>query len=342
VILLRVQALGRALKLLSGHLSASGRLRLPRGLSSEGSPKENPSPTVPSIRWFTNREAYAAYVEPTRAGRRAEEAEICGALVHPGFCTFCATATTFLVSAGAMLGDNINLREGLVCERCGLGNRLRLLHKAIGEFSGGELALRDKHVYIAERITPFYVRMGERLRNLTGSECVDVGFEPGSTHTVQGIDVRHEDVCRLSFESESFDILVHADVLEHVPDYRPALAEMCRVTRRGGAMFFSVPFLHDRFEHEIRATLLPSGELVHHLPAAYHGNPLSTKGSLAFRTYGWALLDDLRNAGFDRAEVGVLPDLGLGFASSNSIYSDYMEPMIVRAIRGRAASVPGS
>ena len=35
----------------------------------------------------------------------------------------------------------------------------------------------------------------------------------------------------------------------------------------------------------------------------YHGNPISEAGSLSFRTFGWRLLDDLRNVGFHRSEV---------------------------------------
>jgi len=318
-----------------GRVSARhrpGLLRHLLGRAARGRPRER---EVPEIRWFADREGYAAHVEPTRPERRAAEAEICRrGPVTPGFCTFCTAATTFAVSAGAMLGADINLREGLVCERCRLGNRLRLLFKALEDDRGGEAALRASRVYMVERITPFFVRMAERVTELTGSEYLDAAYAPGSVHEVRGVQVRHEDLCHLSFPDETFDLVVHADVLEHVPDYRTALAEMCRVTRRGGAMFFSVPFLHGRADHEVRATLLDDGRIVHHLPAAYHGNPLSATGSLAFRTYGWTLLDELREAGYERAEVGVLTDLSLGFASSNSAYADYMEPMIVRARRG--------
>ncbi len=295
-----------------------------------------PLTVVPGIRWFSDRGAYAAYVEPTRPERRAREAEIGGRRVTTGFCTFCAAPRTFVVSAGAMVGTNINLREGLICRRCRLRNRLRLLFKAIEDWSGGAAALRARKVYLAERVTSFYVRMAERVGDLTASEYLDPAFRSGSVHRRRGRRVRHEDLCRLSFPDESFDLVVHGDVLEHLADDGAALAEMRRVTRRGGAMLFSVPFLHDRVEHEVRATLADDGRIVHHLPAVHHGNPVSGEGSLAFRAYGWALLDDLRRAGFDRAEVGALTELDLGFASSNSDYADYMEPMVVRALRAPA------
>jgi len=257
---------------------------------------------------------------------------MCTRPVWSGFCTFCGAASTFTVAAGPMFSININLREGLLCRSCHLGNRLRLLFKGVEEFCGGD-GLRTAQVYMAERITLFFQRVAERVAHLTGSEYLDGSYPPGSTHSLGGVTVRHEDLCGLTFEDESFDVVIHSDVLEHVPDYRRALTEMRRVTRPGGGMFFSVPFLHEAMGHEVRATLTESGELVHHLPPAYHGSPLSTEGSLAFRTYGWALLDELREAGFDQAEIGALTDLNLGFASSNSPSGDYMEPVVFRALR---------
>jgi hypothetical protein len=37
--------------------------------------------------------------------------------------------------------------------------------------------------------------------------------------------------------------------------------------------------------------------------------------------------------GFDAAEAGVLTELDLGFASSNSPAEDFMEPVVFRALR---------
>jgi len=34
--------------------------------------------------------------------------------------------------------------------------------------------------------------------------------------TIGGVNVMHQDLCSTSFEDSSFDIVVHADVLEHV------------------------------------------------------------------------------------------------------------------------------
>ena len=288
---------------------------------------------MPGIQWFDNREDYRRHLEPQRAARRARELEVGRRQTWRGFCTYCRTPRDFTVSAGARLGENLNLREGLVCLGCGLGNRLRLIFKAVEEFAGSPAELRKKRVYVAERLTAFYQRLADRVEDVVGSEYLGARSTPGQSQKVGLQLVRHEDLCRLSFPDESFDLVVHADVLEHVPDFRRAFAELHRVTRRGGGMFFSVPFLHERADDEVRASVQADGSIVHHLPAVYHGNPVDPKGSLAYRTYGWSLLDTLRGVGFDTAEAGVLADLDLGFASSNSPAEDFMEPVVFRALR---------
>ena len=308
------------------------RALLPSGARPAEQPADWPAP-VPGIRWFGDREGYHRYLDPQQAERRARELEVGRQQTWRGLCTYCRAPRDFTVSAGVWLGENVNLREGLVCPACGLGNRLRLIYTAVEEFAGSPGELRKKRTYVAERVTTFYQRLADRIEDVVGSEYLDASYAPGQSRRVGLQVVRHEDLCRLSFPDESFDLVIHADVLEHVPDYRRAFAELHRVTRRGGGMLFSVPFLHDRAQDEVRASLQADGSIVHHLPAVYHGNPVDPKGALAYRTYGWSLLDTLREVGFDTAEAGVLAELKLGFASSNSPAEDFMEPVVFRALR---------
>ena len=44
----------------------------------------------------------------------------------------------------------------------------------------------------------------------------------------------NEDMSRLSFEDNRFDLAVHSETLEHLPDYRRALDEVQRVLKPGG------------------------------------------------------------------------------------------------------------
>jgi SAM-dependent methyltransferase len=49
------------------------------------------------------------------------------------------------------------------------------------------------------------------------------------------------DALRLPFPPESFDRVIAAEVLEHIPDDRAAMAELARVLRPGGTLAVTVP-----------------------------------------------------------------------------------------------------
>lgn len=66
-------------------------------------------------------------------------------------------------------------------------------------------------------------------------EALAMSRERGARH------LRCCDVTDLQFEDASFDAVVTADVLEHVPDDRRAMAEMARVLRPGGVLVAAVP-----------------------------------------------------------------------------------------------------
>ncbi len=52
------------------------------------------------------------------------------------------------------------------------------------------------------------------------------------------------DVAQLPFLDGSFDAVICSEVLEHVPDPRPALSEAHRVLRSGGKLLACTPFLY--------------------------------------------------------------------------------------------------
>lgn len=52
------------------------------------------------------------------------------------------------------------------------------------------------------------------------------------------------DLLHLPFREESIDLTWNSSTLEHIPGPDSALAEMCRVTRRGGTIFVGVPNLY--------------------------------------------------------------------------------------------------
>ncbi len=73
-----------------------------------------------------------------------------------------------------------------------------------------------------------------------------VGLEPSRfasdyARTALGLDVRTGDLFGCELEPESFDAVVLADVLEHLPDPGAALDRAAALTRPGGALLLTVP-----------------------------------------------------------------------------------------------------
>lgn len=111
------------------------------------------------------------------------------------------------------------------------------------------------------------------------------------------------------------DAVIAMEVLEHVPQFRSALAEFRRVLRSGGALILSVPFVENSPGSLLRALLADAG-VRHLLPPKYHGDPTQDEGGLAFHTFGWNLLEEIRASGFREAWLvdGWNPEKGyLGF-----------------------------
>jgi len=118
--------------------------------------------------------------------------------------------------------------------------------------------------------------------------------EYGSTQ----INVRSEDLQRLSYSEASFDLVVHSDVLEHVPDVEQALAEIHRVLKPGGLHIFSVPVIWSQPFSRRRAEVC-SGQLVHLLPPSYHGTPEEGKHDfLVFHEFGRDFVETCKQIGF--------------------------------------------
>lgn len=158
-----------------------------------------------------------------------------------------------------------------------------------------ELAGRHTYELSTTGATLAWLRNG--CGRVTTSEYLH-GVEPGSMHR----GVRCEDVQHLTFADGSFDLCTSTEVFEHVPDDLAGLRELHRVLAPGGWLVFTVPLNTQALTVE-RAQ--GTGDaLVHLLPPAYHGDRISGPGKvLVYRDYGVDILDRVRAAGFDRAEL---------------------------------------
>ncbi len=97
------------------------------------------------------------------------------------------------------------------------------------------------------------------------------------------------DMQDLPFSDECWDIIIHSDVLEHVPNPAKALKECYRVLKPNGVMFFTIPVVYGRVTR--RRDL--------HEPPSYHGASGSESPDLyVYSEYGADFWVELLKAGF--------------------------------------------
>lgn len=213
-----------------------------------------------------------------------------------GYCYVCHTSVDFLVDF--KYSDRVNgilspnWRERLVCPTCNLNNRMRA---TVHIFDKECQPNQNSKIYITEQTTVLYEYFKRTFSHVVGSEYLGNLVNYGSLNE-QGI--RNENLTQLSFDNNEFDYILSFDVLEHIPNYKKALAECCRCLKPGGMLYFSVPFVKTNEKNLVRAYLSDTGEVIHLLPPEYHGDPLSSEGCLCFYHFGWEILDELNALGF--------------------------------------------
>ncbi len=175
-----------------------------------------------------------------------------------------------------------------------------------------EQELSNPRIYASEGLTSFAMRMRGLFFRFIGSE-----FTLNPEHRRWMYPIPFEDLQRLSFDSDVFDLVSTNEVLEHVPSIDRALGEICRVLRPGGWHVGTVPFNYMSQQSLLRATLTPTGEIVHILEPEYHGDPMNEKGVLVFETPGWDILDRALEAGFSRAEMRFVISSKYGIVSEH-------------------------
>ena len=223
-------------------------------------------------------------------------------IVSKGRCAVCDTTRYFFSDykyANIVEGLKVpNWREQMFCLYCLLGNRQRAAYHL---FVNHCLPDKSTAIYITEQHTVYYRMLKSRFPHTVGSEYLGTAVAPGEADR-RGR--RNENLCDLTFPDASFDTVLTYDVLEHIPDYMSAILEVYRVLKPGGHLMISVPFSPPSRDTIVRAKLDSDGVVEHILEPEYHGDPIKNKGCLCYYHFGWALLDDLRKAGF--SDVGAI------------------------------------
>ena len=250
-----------------------------------------------------------------RAAQRAYEQALFGGrreFTVQGYCAGCRKVTPLKVDL--LWGDGVtpNWRERLECP-CGLINRTRA---ALDFLDGMTEGRPDARIYATEQVTALFAHLRAHHPGAVGSEFLRDGTAPGATN---GAGLRHEDLTALSFPDASFDVVLSFDVLEHVPMYQQALAEIARVLAPGGRLLASFPFDTSLARTLRRASIRGDGSVEHHLPPEFHGDPVADGGCLCFQVFGWDVLDELRAAGFSGADVAFYWSAERGYLGPNQL-----------------------
>jgi len=237
--------------------------------------------------WQSLSRAGMAYVEenysPSAIGAKVEEMvqSARGGLVGRGRaqCNICGSRAGFRLDGG-------HYKEGYSCVSCGSISRDRMLVSALGMCLGRTGILRDwdpdSELVVMEtsgfRAHPSYLRRKFKYMNLV--------FDDTGEAAIAG------DLQKLPFRDNAIDVVVSADVFEHVRDDAAGFAEVPRVLRDGGYFVLQVPALG---EGEKTTVLVDTSgpEDVYLAPPEYHA-----PHALVYRYYGNDLAERLRSFGF--------------------------------------------
>jgi len=162
-------------------------------------------------------------------------------------------------------------------------------------------------------------RLQAECRNYTPTQYF-ANISPGREHK----GFRCENIERLTFPDESFDLHVTQDVMEHIFDPASAFREIARTLRPGGAHVFTTPLVNKERKSERWARLGSDGAVDHLHQAEYHGNPVSEKGSLVTMHWGYDITD------FIAASSGLFTTVVYIDQIDAGIRAEYIEVLVTR------------
>jgi len=177
--------------------------------------------------------------------------------------------------------DYVNRQQGLCCQQC--GNNLRAMGLAAAvlrayTYPGNLIGfcksfpnLRVLEINTAGNLTSFLKKMpGHRL-----------------------VEYPQFDMMNLDIESKAFDLVLHSDSLEHVPDPDRGLAECRRVLDDNGRCIFTAPIIVGRASRS-RLGLAPS----------YHGQAYTNApDQLVHTEFGTDIWTNVMEAGFVSCDI---------------------------------------
>ncbi|KRE75423.1 class I SAM-dependent methyltransferase [Paenibacillus sp. Soil750] len=199
-------------------------------------------------------------------------------IVSNELCYICGKISDFSIV------DNATLLREAICKYCNASFRNSDTARIVMKTSiGKELPLSQGIDFLIEsKITILEAQASgpipNLLKHLPTYTCFEYWDELESGDNKNG--VMNNNFEQLSFEDNSFDIVISQDVLEHIENPNNALAEINRVLKLNGTHVFTIP-LHEASKTKSRKNARP----------VFHGDPLKEGGILVHTDWGTDILD---------------------------------------------------
>lgn len=185
-----------------------------------------------------------------------------------------------------------NLRESSFCSKCDSSLRSRVLAKAImlnfpeskSKFfvDWVEWAAKNKLAVAEINYCGQLHQFLAKIPRIKTSQYQENTLKARITNLLKGI--RREDITNLSYQDNSFDLVIHSEVLEHVSDVNRSLSECRRVLKPGGQCIFTIPLIISRKTRRRAKLNSKSKKIKHYVRPSYHGS--GEKDNLVFWEFG--------------------------------------------------------
>lgn len=177
----------------------------------------------------------------------------------------------------------IDRQQGTSCARCGCNLRSMALAKGILSIHGGRGTFRS---YLLSP-SAWLCRVLEI--NGAGPLTRFLRLMPRRKLAMYP----EVDMQRMPYADDTYDLVVHSDTLEHVPDPGAGLRECFRVLRPGGWCCFTVPIITQRMSRSTKGR-----------PPSYHGQAdLIDEGMRVQTEFGSDVWELVLATGFDECRI---------------------------------------
>lgn len=180
----------------------------------------------------------------------------------------------------------INRQQGFGCISCGNNLRSMALAKAI----------TNAYQFFGSLVDFVQTEFAKKLRVLEINEAGNLTATLAMLPNYKLVKYPEHDMTDLTIKDASFDLVIHSDTLEHVPDPVKGLLECKRVLASNGRCIFTVPIVVGRVSRSRNG-----------MKDSFHGNPINEGSDFIVHTeFGADVWTYLTHAGFSAINFHIL------------------------------------